>query len=185
MSGQRPARAARVATRLEAAIGRLPRWIVTMSLVVGAIALVILLGVVLVGVVGRDLPGAPVSLPHTELAGYLLAAIVFLGLAGGFHDGFPRVTPLYGRLRGRSRRGADLVLNATALLYVVVLTVYTWRFVSSDAQLGTQTNGVLRISLYIPELALPVGLTVFCVYLACEVALCLVRIGRVEDGAAE
>lgn len=150
------------------------RAIVRLSLFLSALGLTALVLVIVAGVSARWL-GTSLRLPHQEAAGYLLAFIVFTGLAAGFESGFPRVTLFYERLR-RARPLMDAVLAAAALTYVAILSLFAWQLVLDAAEFGIRTTGVIDAPLAVLQGVMAAGLSLFTLYIATVLARSLLAL---------
>jgi TRAP-type C4-dicarboxylate transport system permease small subunit len=129
-----------------------------------ALFLVALLGMVLLGIVSRELH---FMVPGTDAyAGYLMAASGFLALAHTFRRGeHIRVTLIVNALRGRWRRAIELwALGAGTLLaglfafYAAKLAWQSWQF--NDISTANDAT-----PLWIPQLGMAVGALIFAIAL--------------------
>lgn len=101
-----------------------------------------------------------------EFAGYCMAGSAFLALAYTFDAGeHIRVTLISHKLRGGARRSLDVfaMLMSTGLTvylawYMVKMTWISW-------QLHETTQGLIALPLWIPQSAMALGSTVFCIAL--------------------
>ncbi|HET9160235.1 MAG TPA: TRAP transporter small permease [Caulobacteraceae bacterium] len=107
-------------------------------------------------------------------SGYCMAASSFLALAGAFVRGdHIRVTLVIGRFTGRARRGFEIFSLALAILtcgafafYSIKMAWWSWKFHDiSSANDATP--------LWIPQIGMAVGTTVFCIALIEELVLVL------------
>lgn len=130
--------------------------------VLAALFLMALLGMVLLGIVSRELH---FMVPGTDAyAGYLMAASGFLALAHTFRRGeHIRVTLLVNALRGRWRRAIELwALSAGALLaslfafYAAKLAWQSWQF--NDISTANDAT-----PLWIPQLGMAGGALIFAI----------------------
>jgi len=116
-------------------------------------------------VVARHLFNSP-TIWADEMSGYLLVAITFLGAAYTLtKDAHVRVDTLIDRLDGKKRRGLILV---TDVISVAFLLVYAWQVykLAIDAYVSVKiAPTLLRTPIYIPELVLPIGMTLLCLQL--------------------
>ena len=147
-------------------------WIV--SLVSSALILCGLVLTVFGGTLSRWLD-LPLAVPHQEIAGYLLAALAFMGLVAGFKEGFPRVSFLYDRYSRGLRLFVDLALMGMASVYSGVLTYFAWILVGASRRTGIITSGVLTQPLWILQSVMALGLTLFTVYLLNSIGLRVAR----------
>ena len=98
------------------------------------------------------------TLVADEMAGYLLVAMTFLGLAPSLRDGaFIRIDTYRDRLRGGARRLLDVALVALALAYAITVDWYLWDLLAGTWRLGTTSIQVSRTPLWIPQAVMAVG----------------------------
>lgn len=113
------------------------------------------------GVLGRYTGWFEV-LSADEIGGWALAGLFFLGLPYSFRKRqFVRVGVLYSRLRRRGQVAADAVFCAVSLAAAILLTYYFWEFIRQSYNFHLLSIGVVQIHLYIPQLAVGVGMTLF------------------------
>jgi|KBSSwiStaDraftv2_1062776.scaffolds.fasta_scaffold327786_2 TRAP-type C4-dicarboxylate transport system permease small subunit len=139
----------------EGPVERICRWTCRFCLVgmVGIIALEL----VLRGVFHHSLEFAD------EIAAYLLVAFTYISLSVSLAaDGFHRVEFLLGRLGPRGRLLAFLTFNMLSLLFAVVLVGYGVRLVLNSYQQDARVMSVLFTPLWIPQIAVPLGLAALC-----------------------
>jgi TRAP-type C4-dicarboxylate transport system permease small subunit len=98
------------------------------------------------------------TLVADEMAGYLLVAMTFLGLAPSLRGGaFIRIDTYRDRLRGGARRLLDAALVALALAYAITVDWYLWDLLAGTWRLGTTSIQVSRTPLWIPQAVMAVG----------------------------
>ena len=111
----------------------------------------------LIQIVGRLLAYGAHS--FDEFAGYCMAASSFLGLAWTLRSGeHIRMTLGIDRLRGRLRRGAELLCLAAG---VAIIGFFAWAALDmtwTSYQLGDLSQGLVPIKLWIPQSAMTLGL---------------------------
>ncbi|MCE7029614.1 TRAP transporter small permease [Jiella avicenniae] len=101
-----------------------------------------------------------------ELAGYVVVAVTFLGAALAFRDQVMfRVGFVFDALPGVARRALTFVYLALSLGVSGVLIWQTIRLVQSSYSRGKFAPTELMTPLYIPQLLLPVGLSVIALFL--------------------
>ena len=112
------------------------------------------------------------TLVADEMAGYLLVAMTFLGLAPSLRGGaFIRIDTYRDRLRGGGRRLLDVALVAVALAYAVTVDWYLWSLLAGSWRLGTTSIQVSRTPLWIPQAVMAVGGLLLIVELVVEMVL--------------
>lgn len=98
------------------------------------------------------------TLISTEMSGYLLVAIVFLGLAWTFRGGgFIRVELFYSALPPRLSAAADILVLTVGTVVVAVYSYYLCLFVLHSFNTGVSSIYISRTPLWIPQLAMPIG----------------------------
>lgn len=112
------------------------------------------------------------TLVADEMAGYLLVAMTFLGLAPSLRGGaFIRIDTYRDRLRGGARRALDVTLVAVALAYAITVDWYLWDLLAGTWRLGTTSIQVSRTPLWIPQAVMAVGGLLLIVELVVEMVL--------------
>lgn len=115
-------------------------------------------------------------------AGYMMAASSFFALAYAFRrGGHIRVKLLLTRLSGRARWLAELWCLAVASGLTIYLAWFCIRMVSVSLDFGDVSEGPDATPLWIPQLALAIGASIFALCLV-ESFLATLLAGRVEDG---
>ncbi len=95
-----------------------------------------------------------------ELAGYLLVAFTFLSLAGcAVHGAFHRVELLTAHLRPRPLQILELAFVLLSLAATLTLDWYLILFVIQSYQSGNVAPTTLATPLWIPEILMPLGIT--------------------------
>lgn len=143
------------------------------GLLAGAATLVLTI-LVTGGVVARRVLNAPLLFVE-EVSGYLVLAIVFLGLAYTFKDGgHIRVDVIFGRLTGAARRAAQAACLAVALVWAGFVVAGTARLVEEYYTQGVLSFAYLQTPLWLPGSVMVVG----AVLLALQVAAMFARLDR-------
>lgn len=110
-----------------------------------------------VGVFSRRVLGSPL-LAVDEVSGYLLLAIVFLGLAHTMKaGGHIRADIVLAHVPAGVRGGLELLATLLALLFALTLLVGNWALVAEYYGRGTLSFKYLQIPLWIPASLLVVG----------------------------
>lgn len=134
----------------------------------GYLAGLVLLGIIaltMAEVVSRYVLRNPLILSD-EFGGYALVAISFLGLAYcGMEGGHIRITFLVDRLRRPAARTLRLVTLALALAFVAVAAWVSWQFLADSFARNMRSNSLLMVPLKWPQLAIPVGFTLYALVL--------------------
>ena len=122
-----------------------------------ALMLFALIGVVLLGIIGRTLRLTTFGWAY-EISGYLLAGIVFMGAAyAALTDGLIRVELLTHRLGDKATGVLRLVASAFALVFGAVLLVLLWRYHSYTRDRHLHSESLLETPLSIPQSVLVIG----------------------------
>lgn len=99
-----------------------------------------------------------------ELGGYALVAISCLGLAYcGIERGHIRITFIVERLHPRTAGWIRLVTLALGLIFVAVAAWVSWNFLGDSFTRDMRSNSMLRTPLKWPQMAMPVGFTLYAV----------------------
>ncbi|HEV8110468.1 MAG TPA: TRAP transporter small permease [Burkholderiales bacterium] len=170
---------------------KLGRAVDRLSHAAGYLGALVLLGIIVLTmteVVSRYGLNRPLILSD-EFGGYALVAISCLGLAYCAQDGgHIRITFLVERL-GRASgplRVATLVLG---LVFVSLLAWVCWQFLADSFARNMRSNSLLMVPLKWPQLAMPVGFTLYAVVLLVQLVRAWreLRAGRSVDrfGAGE
>lgn len=135
-----------------------------------ALFLVALLGMVLLGIVSRELH---FMVPGTDAyAGYLMAASGFLALAHTFRRGeHIRVTLIVNALRGRWRRAIELWALGAGTLLAVLFAFYAAKLAWQSWQFNDISTANDATPLWIPQLGMAVGALIFAIALLDALAL--------------
>lgn len=116
-----------------------------------------------------------------EYAGYLLAAMVFMGLCNSFHGGgFVRVEAVYNLFRGIPKRVMDtlFLLVLDVLFYIITYQCVLLNVVNFQKKLVS--NSIMKTPIWIPQLMMSVGLILFCVFITLETAVMLAEFFKKE-----
>jgi C4-dicarboxylate transporter DctQ subunit len=139
------------------AFERLTRGIARAALALSAAAMLASLATIGYSVVRRYVFGTPVAWTD-ELVGYLLVASVMLAAAdslfGGEHISVDILTE---RLTPRGKRIAFLFGLAAVAAASVLLIIEGVGMVQFSHQVGLRSNGYLAVSMWIPQLLVPIG----------------------------
>ena len=129
-----------------------------------ALFLVALLGMVLLGIVSRELH---FMVPGTDAyAGYLMAASGFLALAHTFRRGeHIRVTLIVNALRGRWRRAIELWALGAGMLLAGLFAFYAAKLAWQSWQFNDISTANDATPLWIPQLGMAVGALIFAIAL--------------------
>lgn len=142
--------------------GALDRWVGRVAWACGvlaAIAVVAILAIVCVETVLRQFQAS--LLVTDEIAGYLNAAAIFLGLAWTLREGgFIRVELLYDRAVGRLKQALRwlIVLTATAFT-AITLWVCIWQVIYAFDR-DTRAVSIIDTPEWIPQSVMVLGLAV-------------------------
>jgi TRAP-type transport system small permease protein len=120
-------------------------------------------------VICRQIFGFSLQITY-EIAGYLLAALTYLGLGISLHGGgLFRVDFVYRLIPRRPRQVLQLFYNLISLIFSVILDYQLFRLVISSYTGGYVEPTLLATPLYIPQLVLPIGVTLMVVVLLAEI----------------
>lgn len=119
-----------------------------------------------------------------EFGGYALVAITFLGLAYcGQERGHIRITFLVERMRRTSAGRIRVATLALGLGLVAVAAWVSWQFLGDSFTRNMRSNSLLSVPLKWPQMAMPVGFTLFALILLAQLigAIRDLRAGRAVD----
>ena len=132
--------------------------------VLAALFMVTIASVVLAQIVGRFLGFVVPS--ATEIAGFCVAASAFLALAPTLqHGGHIRVTLVLEHLPKRVHRWVELWCLAVAFGMTLYFARWVIDLVLGSIRFGDVSPGLLAVPLWIPQLAMAIGLVIFAICL--------------------
>lgn len=173
------------------ALGKIERCVAGLSYAAGwagGLVLVAIIGLTLVEVFSRYVLRAPLILSD-EFGGYALVAISFLGLAFCAQgEGHIRITFLVERLSTRVGGSLRVLSIALGLAFVAMAAWVCWQFLGDSFARNMRSNSMLMTPLKWPQMAMPIGFTLFALALAVRLvgAIGDWRAGRsVEKPASE
>lgn len=133
--------------------------------------LVVLSTVLLVSaeVICRQIFGVSLQITY-EVAGYLLAALTFFGLGISLQGGgLFRVEFVYMWIPSRFRLVLQLFYDLVSLAFSLILDYQLFRQVLSSYTRGYVEPTILATPLYIPQMVMPIGVTLMIVVLLVEI----------------
>jgi len=111
-----------------------------------------------------------------ELGGYALVAITFLGLAFCAREGgHIRIRFIVDALRPLSTGRIRVATLACALLFVAVAAGVSWQFLGDSFTRNMRSNSMLMVPLKWPQMAMPIGFTLFALGIGCVVLVLWLR----------
>lgn len=140
-------------------LGLVDRWCEALC-GIALVAMIVLIGA---EAITRNIFGFSLQVTD-EVGGYLLVAVSFLSLSvaqsrGAFHH----VELVQGRLKARGRLLSGLVFD---LLSLGACAIITWQLVDLEMnswQTGDSAATPLGTPLWLPQIAMPIGMALFCV----------------------
>jgi TRAP-type C4-dicarboxylate transport system permease small subunit len=139
----------------EGIVERICKWVSEICLV----GMVVLTGAEMVARGGFDFSFETVD----EVGGYLLVALTFFSLSVcQASNGFHRVEFFLARLSQRGKLAAFMAFGLLNLVFAVVLDIYLVRLVLQSYEQEAQAMTALLTPLWIPQAAMPLGLTALC-----------------------
>jgi TRAP-type transport system small permease protein len=131
--------------------------------------IVVMVLLIIAEVVCRNVFNFSLQITH-EVAGYLLVAVTFLGIGVSLHDrALFRVEFLFSRLPARGQHILQLVFDLLALGFGVILDYQLVRLVVSSYTRGVREATILATPLYIPQIVMPVGVSLMIVVLLAHI----------------
>jgi TRAP-type C4-dicarboxylate transport system permease small subunit len=156
-------------------VARLGRLVERLSYASGYAGAAVLIGIVVLTmaeVVSRYALRNPLILSD-EFGGYALVAISFLGLAYCAQaEAHIRITFVVDHL-GRGAGHLRIVTLALALLFVGSAAWVCWQFLADSFARDMRSNSLLMVPLKWPQLAMPVGFSLFALVLVAQLARAL------------
>jgi TRAP-type C4-dicarboxylate transport system permease small subunit len=120
-------------------------------------------------VICRQIFGVSLQITY-EVAGYLMAALTFFGLGISLHGGgLFRVEFVYMWIPSRGRLVLQLVYDLVSLVFTLILDYQLFRQVISSYNRGYVEATILATPLYIPQLVMPIGVTLMIIVLLAEI----------------
>ena len=152
------------------------------------LVLLAIIGLTMAEVISRYVLRNPLILSD-ELGGYALVAISCLGLAYcGIEKGHIRITFIVERFNPRTAGWIRIVTLALGLVFVAVAAWVSWQFLADSFTRNMRSNSMLMTPLKWPQMALPVGFTLFAVVILAQLVKAIedLKAGRsVEHFRAE
>lgn len=100
------------------------------------------------------------TLVGEEWTSYMLVYVVFLGLASAYKDNaFITVEIFYVRLSENHQKTLRFVCLLLAIVFVILFDYQLISFVASSYFKGTKSTGFSETPLFIPQVAMPIGVT--------------------------
>lgn len=116
----------------------------------------------------------------SEYSGYFMVALVLLGFAETFRSGaFIRIELLMPRLPASARRGCELLMSVLALCITLYALRYSLDMTWESLRLDMRADTMAETPFWIPQLALPVGLSLLALQIAVHIVRLFVK-GRAE-----
>lgn len=101
------------------------------------------------------------TLVASEYSGYLLAAMIYLGMGFSFREGAHiRITFLKGRLTGTIGRIVEIWCYCFAAVLCFLSTFFLWDLVFTSYERGLQAYTVSETPLFLPQAFLLIGMLV-------------------------
>lgn len=101
---------------------------------------------------------------YADFAGYFLATATFFALAASFRSGAHiRVTLFLSRMPERARWVCEVGSVGIALAFVAYFLVYAARLTAESWRFGDLSPGLVAIPIWIPQLAMTLGLAALAV----------------------
>lgn len=106
--------------------------------------------------------GAPIGLlipSYADFAGYFLATATFFALAASFRSGAHiRVSLFLARMPDGARRACEIFSAGVAFAFVSFFLVFAARLTAESWRFGDLSPGLVPIPIWIPQLAMTLGL---------------------------
>jgi TRAP-type C4-dicarboxylate transport system permease small subunit len=136
------------------------RWLYAAGAWLAGVFMVVIVAITLFQVIGRLL-GAAVP-DAGELAGYAMAAAIFLSLAYTFQrGGHIRVNLLLAHVRPQWRRALEYWCLGVLALLGAMSTWFSVQMVVDSYTMGDVSTGMLSVPLWIPQISMAAGFILF------------------------
>jgi len=146
------------------------RFVLRLGVLAGGLLIALLMLLVASEVVLRSLFSISL-LRADEYAGYIVVALVFLGIPYALHhDALLRVDVVFERLQGRRREAVALLFDLVSLLVTLVLGFYLTRMVITTFERGTFSSTPAMTPLWIPQAVMPLGILLIVIILLARIA---------------
>lgn len=140
-------------------------WVTEVSARLAELLMLAMMAMITVEIVCRSLAGFSLLLID-EVAGYVLVAILFLGVTTSFRSGsLLRVEFIINRLPPRARLWLDGTFDLVGFGFVAILDYAMIKFVLSTFERDMHAPTLLATPLYIPQSVMPLGTTLLAVAL--------------------
>ena len=134
--------------------------------VIAGLALAAMIVVIVLEIIVRNLLGPSLQVSD-EVAGYFLVAMAFFAMADAYNaNSMMRIEFIYERTRGAVRLGLDVLYDLVALVATLTLVYFSARFTLSSWNRGTYASTYLETPQWLPQLAIPVGLSILAIAIA-------------------
>jgi len=123
-----------------------------------ALVLVLMMGLIVLEVCLREIAGASTKVAH-DFSGYMLVAVALWSAAEVMSaDKHINVTVVTERMQPGMQRHLRRISYVLTLLLVTFLFVSSAGLVLRSLQTGMVTGGLYQLPVFIPQLAIPIGL---------------------------
>lgn len=142
-------------------LGRAVSRLSSAGAILSSVAFVLMVGLIVLEVVLRSFFGKS-TLVASEYSGYLLAAMIYLGLGFSFREGAHiRITFLQNRLSPRAYHVLEIGCHLGAVILCILSTIFMCDTVLTSYSRGLQAYTVAETPLFIPQAVVLLGLIMF------------------------
>ncbi|MFP4049547.1 MAG: TRAP transporter small permease subunit [Desulfovermiculus sp.] len=142
-------------------LGRAVSRLSSAGAVLSSAAFVLMVGLIVLEVILRSFFGKS-TLIASEYSGYLLAAMIYLGLGFSFREGAHiRITFLQNKLPPLAYHWLEIACHLAAGIICILSTKFLFHTVLTSYERGMQAYTVAETPLYIPQAVILFGLLVF------------------------
>lgn len=149
-------------------MGAVVRFLDRLSYATGWLAALVLLAIMVLSmaeVISRYVLQNPMILSD-ELGGYAMVAVSFLGMAYCARDrSHIRITFVVERLSPAAAGWIRLATLLVGLAFVCILAWVCWEFIGDSFRRDMRSNSLLRTPLKWPQMAIPIGFTLYALVL--------------------
>ncbi len=119
-----------------------------------------------------------------EYSGYFMVSIVMFGLAYTLRtEGHIRITLLTGRLKGKAYYFVDTFASFIALALTAYCFYFALKMVLETHALGMRADSIAETPLYIPQIAVPMGLGLLGIELFGRIVTNLIKLTGGKENA--
>ena len=149
-------------------VRRAIRFAVNAGLVAACVVLFAMMALIVAEVILRSAFGISLQVVD-EYSGYMVVAIFFFGVAYCLQaNALLRVELLFRLLRARAQGALTILFNFMALAFTLTVTYQLATFAFGSWLQGVFAPTTVMTPLYVPQLVMPLGMSLLCIVLVAE-----------------